>query len=1286
MDLVAKYSQLLRPVQQGLSQIGNNISHAFNNAPTHAPHAGAITQFTQPIVNHAAQQMQQNKPIYVPQMTQHHNAPQGAKLLNDYVHGQILTPITQGVQGLKKPDLLSKATSVASIVGGGLSATPAGAAFNTGVGLSAGIAKSLKNKAPLDASIRQGITNPTSVGTDVLGIKNPVLAGAVDLATSRSPKAILKDPTGIKGITKVFGKGKDTQALKGYSPKAFDIHPEDQQVMKDFVNTVQTGGATKDLGQLGKDAQAIADHYIGKSAKDIGNVKMAKAFDALLASHAKSRGEDVLQTPYPKMGFAAGKDVKTPSIVSQSRANAGSKLKGNIPQTPIAPPAPAEGHPSLNVPADLKPGQVVSGETQPKTALTRDSSGGIIPHVPNSQDPYFNTNKLNVSDKAKKQVNQVIQEVKPQIEQAVGKPLTNKEVINTTNNSSKILHTVVDRTQTEDFSARLLKTRQQLAAAANSGTVDQTYIDNLMAVKSHATDIARKLQSFSIGADPKTMTSRDAILEAVMKVEKNSAKITEAAKGVNFNDLNQATAFYRQFVKPKAGEWVDLVRYNSMLSSPNTHINNAASNLINTAVVAPVEKAVTGAIDFLHSSIKGTQQNHFVGEAPAYVKGYFGSIHDAAHQFAKVMSGKAITTNLDVRQIPLAAGGLGGKTVSRLNIPTKLLEASDQFFTTLTKNGETASLQYAREHGGKVGNIETKALDNAKYRLFRGELHDKRQGALLHSIDNITSLIQKARNMEAPQDATQGQKMGAQITSTVAKFTLPFIQTPMNMLKQGIEYSPAGLATVIGASNKTEQLSKAIIGSSAAAATALLVSSGRTTWAEPTDPTKKAAFRSAGLQPYAVKIGDNWVSYAKLPPALGFPIAFMSAIHDAQQKQTMDQSTADAILNGVAKWGNFFADQSYLKNIGDLISASKGSPEAMGQFVSNYPQQLVPYRALLGWMARMTDPYQRKVDTSASYIDQQVKQLMIQIPGLSQMVPARTDKAGNPIVNQNPVLNAVSPFKVTTENPEKKAYLDLLNQKSLNTKNGNIIKQKILKGEPITSQQAGASDGSNPQLALQQKAQEAATKTKVKLTGQAQAVNGKYIYSKDGTTHTIDLNPKTPGQGIDAFSNQSDTFTKAREVYASSLPDNLKQQAYQKLGIDQSKVEYDYKAHHSTDVKSQYISAKAQTEDHTALLKDLMSGRTQSISGQVFASNTVLDSLATDGVISQEEAKALKAVKMTSDGKRITSVKGIGKGKRIKVAIPKLPHLKTPKAPKVTKVKQYKMNKVHLTKVKKLKA
>lgn len=624
----------------------------------------------------------------------------------------------------------------------------------------------------------------------------------------------------------------------------------------------------------------------------------------------------------------------------------------------------------------------------------------------------FNVDHLAISPEAKDLVLKTVADVKPQLEETVGKTLSNDEALKLAQNSSKILTGTIGRDQTLQWEAAMASTRQALAAAAQTGVVDRNFLDTLMTVKTLGTDIGRKLQSLSIAAEPITKTPQLAILEAVTKVTDNVDAILEAAQGVDFNDFKQASEFYRRFIRPTTGEWIDLLRYNSMLSSPMTHFVNAFSNIVNGLVVGAVEKMALGSIDFLRSAITGGPRRALAGEAGAYLRGYFSRVSDATHRFADVMRGNRAFTNLDTKSIPLATKGIAGAIEKGLSVPLKFLEASDQFFTALTEAAEQASVDYLKTKGVDVPLPDKRVQDAAAYRLFRQDLFPDGQGTVLNALDEFTSKLMSLRSSKNP------------IVSTVSKFTVPFVKTPMNIFKQGIEYSPLGLTTLIKSKDAQTQIAKAAIGSVIFAGGATLLGSGRLTWGEPVNQDEKNAWRDAGRQPYSVKIGDTWVSYQKLPPAVAFPLSMIALIDDAVKNGKADESTTELILSSIAKFGEFLADQSYAKSIGDILAAAKGGANGMAQVASNYAQQLIPYRALGGWLARLTDEVQRQPDTHASFIDKEVQYLMMNIPGLSQRVPARLNALGEPINQQKQFINSFSPVRLSTETPDKAAQLD----------------------------------------------------------------------------------------------------------------------------------------------------------------------------------------------------------------------------------------------------------------------
>lgn len=645
-----------------------------------------------------------------------------------------------------------------------------------------------------------------------------------------------------------------------------------------------------------------------------------------------------------------------------------------------------------------------------KPTLSDPQASSYITDIPSITD-IVNLDKLDISPAGKEFIQKTADDVRPLVEAKVGKTLTNDEVREYAKNNARIMDRTLGREQTEAWEAALYNTREKLARLAERGIVDQEYIDTLLTVKTLGTDMARKLQSLSMKAQPAEATALDAILEDIIRVTGNAEEVLKAAKGVNFKDYNEAVKFYRKFIKPTMGDWIDLLRYNSMLSSPLTHIVNTFSNLVNSLVVGTLEKAAVGGIDAIKGVFTGKRQR-FAGEALAFIDGYARNTGDAVDRFVKALKGDMAISNLDTRNIPMIVKPGVAKVVEQtLSIPMRFLEASDQFFTALTEGGELASLKYREGKGIKVRAPIVKAQEAARYRLYRQELNSEGQGPVLDAVDKMTGLIYSMRSSDNP------------IIRNVAKWTVPFVRTPMNIFKQGLEYSPVGLTTIPGATDKELQLAKAMIGSTVFGVSALLLSSDRLTFGEPTNEKERTLWRDAGKQSYSVKMGDTWVSYQKLPPPLAFPLSLVAAIDQAQKDRKIEDSTIEMILGGVAKYGNFLADQSYAKSIGDLLGAINGGESEWARLAGNYPQQVIPFRAMGGWLSKLLDNVQRKPDPEGTFVDKQVQLMMMNIPGLSDNVPARTNQFGDEITNENNFINAFSPVRISEEKPKGVANL-----------------------------------------------------------------------------------------------------------------------------------------------------------------------------------------------------------------------------------------------------------------------
>lgn len=539
--------------------------------------------------------------------------------------------------------------------------------------------------------------------------------------------------------------------------------------------------------------------------------------------------------------------------------------------------------------------------------------------------------------------------------------------------------------------------------------------------RSQGTDVARQLQARRIIAD-QLATPQQKVFRLLDEAGVDPDVYSRRFTDVDMTNADEVAKAYRDLVPAHAEDWLDKFRYTNMLSSPLTHVVNITSNLSGIGGVAPVQKLVEGGVDAVKSAVTGKARTRYASEAGSYYKGVAEAIPEALETFKNVMTGKKAMEMPDVehavRNGKLAYDGVGGAADTILSIIPRFLEASDQAGMALTRSGELKALMKRQAKGIEVkGDIVGKAEDAALYRVFRQELGKEGQGYVLDAFDYLPNQLLKARRAKNP------------IVRTISKYTLPFVTTPTNLFKQGLEYSPAGIVTLAGNADKVAQVAKMTMGGATMGlAAGAFAANDAITFSEPTDKKQRDAFRAEGKQPYSIKIGNKWFSYSKTHPAIAFNFAAVAVVKDAQDKGNMTDSEADQALRMFAGVTGFFRDQSYMKAVGDFSSNIQmkdggDAKAAIASIGSNYANQLVPFKSLTSWVGRQIDPTQRKTDTTKSAPEQIWQNIVKDIPGLNKNVPARIDPyTGEPIVNELdrhngalPSFNALNPFKASED-------------------------------------------------------------------------------------------------------------------------------------------------------------------------------------------------------------------------------------------------------------------------------
>lgn len=603
----------------------------------------------------------------------------------------------------------------------------------------------------------------------------------------------------------------------------------------------------------------------------------------------------------------------------------------------------------------------------------------------------INKNKLQMTEGQKQTLDTTVTAIKPELEKLKGTPLGNKEVVKAAK-TSEMLTQVTSREQTMQAEAAILKARQRVVELNNNidrlakegNTVEmekqmKDLVESLRVVSSTAADTGRKLQSFNISAGDESI--RTQILKEVGKTNATTDDILNAAKNVDWNNADSITKFYRKFVKPSFMDVLDEYRYNNMLSNPKTHIRNAFSNLNQTFITRPMTLVVEGK----------------PVEAAKYFTGSVKSLPEAMQAFTDSFKGKTAIGKPDMNQIGT------GKLPKFLTVPTRAMEAGDQFFTALIKGGEQAR-----------GATAEQAAKTAEYSLFRQGLNPKGQGSVLNAVDSLTNWTYKAPK--------------------AVRWFVPFIRTPMNFAKQWIEYSPAGFATAYKAGAPREQIAKAVLGSTVAAFGGVLAMQGKTTWAAPTDPKQKDLFYASGRKPFSILVGDKWVPMQYAGPfalALALPAAMKFYQEDNRTAPT--DSQIDKAVKVVSASAQFFSQQTFLSGLGNFVNWASGNQDVtLGSSLGFTAQQIIPMEALISYVNSIIDPVYRKAPGFIPSIQKN-------IPGLSQQLPAYTDPNGEP--SKRIPSNYVAPYDLGQQQKQYEPALQIRGEKLQN----NAIFNKAIK-------------------------------------------------------------------------------------------------------------------------------------------------------------------------------------------------------------------------------------------------
>lgn len=506
----------------------------------------------------------------------------------------------------------------------------------------------------------------------------------------------------------------------------------------------------------------------------------------------------------------------------------------------------------------------------------------------------------------------------------------------------------------------------------------------------------------------------------VLKVPKNLRENLVKAKGKE--QVNQALdEIYENLAEQIPTRWEDkwnAWRYFSMLGNPRTHIRNVLGNVAFSPVVGV--KNAFGAL--MESGVYHVQK--LAGkegiERTKTIRGTIPKTGGALRQFA-------MDDFSEVEDIIKSGGKMNPSDIIRDKQQVfrfKPLEwLRKQNFNLLEKEDETFLKHHYVRSMTQYMQANRVDMDH-----FDPENRKKDAVTLQKARDYAIREAQKATFRDfsrAAQAISQFSRNAGTVPNILIEGVLPFKKTPINVLKRGVEYSPAGLLDAvtrgavklkkgeISANEFIDRLAAGMTGTGIAVVGYLLAGLGNVVGGAGDD--EEAKFRdSLGLQSYALKFGDKTYTIDWLAPA-ALPF-FVGAEFNSLQNEVQE-------INGRVVWDSMLniiepmTKMSMLDGLNGAIRAIRYEDDpATGMIVNaitGYLGQAVP--TILGQVARTIDDtarttYADKNVNAPDFLQKAMQKNRNKIPVLSKNSIAYRDVFGRPEKDESLASRAVQNF------------------------------------------------------------------------------------------------------------------------------------------------------------------------------------------------------------------------------------------------------------------------------------
>jgi hypothetical protein len=385
-------------------------------------------------------------------------------------------------------------------------------------------------------------------------------------------------------------------------------------------------------------------------------------------------------------------------------------------------------------------------------------------------------------------------------------------------------------------------------------------------------------------------------------------------------------------------------------------------------------------------------------EAAAKTGAMFAGIRDGSRMFMKALTDENFADSYYGMALEQVRGpAIGGVTGKVIRVPGRFMAATDQFYRALAKHMAEQEFVMREVASGRLAKEDvSKLLQNPTKEMMQH---------VAKEMDYWTFQKELGQAGKALQSISQSNAVGTVL--------MPFVRTPINLLKFVVERTPmanmlmsesrnalipggvgslatpAGLAELVTkhSIDRDVAVARLLTGSMLFSLGAMMAQAGVLTGSGPADKDQKRVWEDAH-KPYSIwnPLNKEWVQINKLDPIvtfLGLGADIGSLVEEVMEKDKGDIFAAIRRIHGDKQFeyvmnilGSNIAEKTMLTGISNVMEAFQ-SENMFQNWLNNVARTAVP--RVVAQAERVFDPTQRAPENIGEAIQQD-------IPGLSSAV------------------------------------------------------------------------------------------------------------------------------------------------------------------------------------------------------------------------------------------------------------------------------------------------------------